>query len=150
MLLGKNKEKWDRWFLGLCDYVSTASKDPSTKTGCVIVDKQNRVISIGYNGFPRDVEDNPEWYEDRNIKYPLVCHADRNALDNAPCEVRGMTMYITGHPCKECQKSIIQKGIGRVVWYKSDPAFMERWQPNSFPFPLELAGIPWEEYETNT
>lgn len=147
----KRQEKWDIIWLDMCDWIAARmSKDPSTKTGCVIVDDLNRIISIGYNGFPRGVEDKPEWYEDRDIKYTLTCHNERNALDNAPCDVRGMTLYSSGHPCKECQKSIIQKGIRRVVWYKSDPAFMERWKPNSFSFPLELAKIEMEEYDTDT
>lgn len=139
------KRKWDIRFLDLCDHISLWSRDPSTKTGCVIVDNQNRVISIGYNGFPRGVPDKEEWYADRERKYYLVCHADRNALDNAPCDVLGMTMYITDHPCSECQKSIIQKGIKRVVWYKSDPAFEARWKVSNEL--LELAGVKWEEYE---
>lgn len=145
----QSRMKWDLKWLDMCDWIGkNLSKDPSTKLGSVIVDNLKRPISIGYNGFPREIEDKKEWYDDRDIKYQLVCHAERNALDNAPCDVRGMTLYLTQHPCKECQKSIIQKGIKRVVWYKSSDDFMKRWgQPNSFPFPLELAGIEMMEYD---
>lgn len=120
-------EKWDRRFLELAKHISTWSKDESTKTGCVVVDDKRRVVSIGYNGFPRHVNDDIEKYKNRETKYKLICHADRNALDNAPCSVEGMTMYITHPPCTECQKSIIQKGIRRVVWYKAPEEFKQRW-----------------------
>jgi dCMP deaminase len=125
--LYEQQERWDRRFLELAVHISSWSKDPSTKTGCIIVDDKRRVVSIGYNGFPRYVPDYKLHYEDKAKKYELICHADRNALDNAPCSVEGMTMYITHPPCKECQKSIIQKGIRRVVWYLADKEFTDRW-----------------------
>jgi dCMP deaminase len=56
---------WDVWFLGLAKYVSTASKDPGTKTGAVIVDDKRRIVSVGYNGLPRNVEDSPDRLENR-------------------------------------------------------------------------------------
>jgi dCMP deaminase len=119
--------KWDIRFLKLADHVAQWSKDPSTKTGAVIVDEQKRVISVGYNGFPRGIDDHKDNYADRETKLKLICHADRNALDNAPCDVRGMTLYITHPPCVECQKSIIQKGINTVVWWEPEPEFKSRW-----------------------
>jgi dCMP deaminase len=122
-----NNERWDRRFLELAKHIATWSKDPSTQTGCVIVDDKRRVVSVGYNGFPRALVDYAPHYEDRETKYKLICHADRNALDNAPCQVEGMTMYITHPPCVECQKSILQKGIRRVVWYKPKDEFKDRW-----------------------
>lgn len=148
MSSGRGQEWWDRWFLELAKYISTASKDPSTKTGCVIVDDKRRVVSIGYNGFPRGIKDQTDNYDNREIKYKLICHADRNALDNAPCPVEGMTMYITHPPCNECQKSIIQKGIKRVVWYAVPQEFRDRWQLNVKM--LEDVGISYKEYETTT
>lgn len=109
---------WHKRFLDLCDHVSTWSKDPSTKLGSVIVDNKKRVISLGYNGFPRGVFDDEQRYEDRPTKYLFVAHAERNALDNAPMMVDGCTLYVTLEPCVECTKSIIQKGISRVVTYR--------------------------------
>jgi dCMP deaminase len=125
--LYEQQERWDRRFLELAAHISSWSKDPKTHVGCVIVDDKRRVISVGYNGFPRYVNDDSSKYEDRETKCKFVCHADRNALDNAPCSVEGMTMYITHPPCTECQKSIIQKGIRRVVWYKASERFKEIW-----------------------
>lgn len=120
-------EKWDRRFLELASHISSWSRDPSTKTGCVIVDGLKRVIAIGYNGFPRMFPDNEDLYVDRETKYKYICHADRNALDNAPCSVEKMVMYITHPPCLECQKSIIQKGIQKVVFWQPDQEFLTRW-----------------------
>lgn len=115
-----SQEKWDRRFLDLAGHVAQWSKDPRTQVGSVIVDSRKRVVSVGFNGFPTGVIDIPERYEDRNIKHMYVAHAERNALDNAPLMVDGCTLYTTLFPCNECAKSIIQKGIVRVVSYHND------------------------------
>jgi dCMP deaminase len=109
---------WDRRFLDLCEHIATWSKEPSTKLGSVIVDDKKRIVSVGYNGFPRGVFDYEERYNDRPTKYLFVAHAERNALDNAPMMVDGCTLYVALEPCVECAKSIIQKGIKKVVTYR--------------------------------
>lgn len=114
------QEEWDRRFLELADHVANWSKDPRTKVGAVVVDEKKRVVSLGYNGFPRGVEDTPNRYENRSLKHKIVAHAERNALDNAPLMVDGCTMYVPLMPCNECAKSIVQKGIKRVVTYVPD------------------------------
>jgi dCMP deaminase len=106
---------WQERFIKLALEVADWSKDPATKVGAVIVDDKKRIVSVGYNGFPRGVHDNPERYEDREIKYKFVAHAERNALDNAFISVEGCTLYTTLYPCNECTKSIIQKGITTIV-----------------------------------
>ena len=111
---------WHKRFLDLCEHVATWSKDPSTKLGSVIVDDKKRILSVGYNGFPRGVSDHEERYNDRPTKYLFVAHAERNALDNAPMMVDNCTMYVTLLPCNECAKSIIQKGITTVVTYRPE------------------------------
>ena len=113
-------EKWDLRFLELADHIAQWSKDPRTKVGAVIVDEKKRVVSVGYNGFPRGVVDTPDRYEDRPTKHLLVAHAERNALDNAPLMVDGCTLYVPLLPCNQCAISIIQKGITRVVSYVPD------------------------------
>lgn len=113
-------EEWDRRFLELADHIASWSKDPRTKVGAVIVDDKKRIVSLGYNGFPRGVHDAGTRYEDRAIKHMFVAHAERNALDNAPLMVEGCTMYSPLLPCNECAKSIIQKGIACVVSYDPD------------------------------
>lgn len=110
--------KWRQRFLDLAEHIATWSYDPRTKVGAVIVDSKKRIVGTGYNGFPRGVKDLAERYEDRETKLKFVCHAERNAIDNAPMSVEGCTMYITLPPCNECAKSIIQSGIYKVVTKK--------------------------------
>jgi len=107
--------KWISRFLDMANMVSSWSKDPSTKVGAIIVDKQKRIISVGYNGFPRGVEDNQERYDDRPLKYSLVSHAERNALDNADVPLKVTSMFVTLLPCSDCAKGIIQRGVKAVV-----------------------------------
>lgn len=109
------KTDWDKRFMDLADHVAKWSKDPSTKVGAIIVNQNKQILSIGYNGFPRGVEDRQWRYDDREMKYLFVAHAERNAIDNAFTDIRGSTLYTSLCPCNECAKSIIQKGIARVV-----------------------------------
>jgi dCMP deaminase len=119
--LDRSKDiKWQQRFLALAAHISTWSKDPHTKVGAVIVNDKNHIISVGYNGFPRGVDDTEARYSDRELKYKFVCHAERNAIDNAHTDVSGCTLYLNSSPdhllpCNECAKSIIQRGIKRVV-----------------------------------
>lgn len=111
---------WDKRFFELAKHISEWSKDPSTKVGAVIVNDKRQVISIGYNGFPRGIFDTDSRYENRGTKHLFVIHAERNALDNAFTDVVGCTMYVTHFPCNECMKSIVQRGIKRIVAPKPD------------------------------
>lgn len=107
--------KWTRRFLDLAQLVASWSKDPSTQVGAVIVDDLRRVIATGYNGFPRGVHDDARRYADRAVKYPLVVHAEANAILNAVANVRGAVMVATMMSCAECAKLIVQSGIACVV-----------------------------------
>ena len=121
-IFGRHSEKssdWDSRFLRLAEHVGMWSKDPSTRVGCVIVDPKRRVLSVGYNGFPRGVEDDPTILADRPAKYARVVHAELNAILNKG-DVEGATLYCSLFPCNECAKSIIQSGIIRVVAPKPD------------------------------
>lgn len=119
---------WDRKFLGLAAHVAGWSKDPSTKTGAVVVGRDKTEVALGYNGFPPGIADTPERLNDRPLKYKLVVHAERNALDNARFDVRGGTVYVSPWPpCAECAKSIITRGIKRVVAVEPTPEQVERW-----------------------
>jgi dCMP deaminase len=109
--------KWTKRFLELAQHIAQWSHDPSTKVGAVIVDNRHRIISVGYNGFPRGVLDAQHRYDHRETKLLFVCHAERNALDNSPMSVEGCIMYVPLMPCNECAKSIIQRGIKKVVSY---------------------------------
>lgn len=119
--------KWDRRFLKMAELIGSWSKDPSTQTGSVIVDEFNRVISMGYNGFPRKIADDHRLH-DRETKYSLVVHAEMNAILNSPRPVVGGTIYI--HPfmsCDRCAVHIISAGITRVVSLIPDAERNERW-----------------------
>lgn len=121
--------KWDKRFLRLAHVISTWSKDPRLGVGSVIVNQERQVLSIGYNGFPRDVHDCVERYKNREIKRLFVAHAEQNAMDAALTPLHNATLYNTLFPCNNCTKSIIQRRIKRVVvlrdrdwysWYKDN------------------------------
>jgi dCMP deaminase len=111
----RSQEYWDRHFLDVAEVASRPSKDPSRRVGAVIVDRMRRQIGSGYNGFPRDVLDHPDRFAVKRVKYSLIVHAEANAIHNSTGSVEGCTLYCTSHPCSECTKSILQRGIIRVV-----------------------------------
>lgn len=106
--------------------VSTWSKDPSTKVGAVIVDPSNRLVSVGYNGFPQHITDN-ERLLDREKKYDIIVHAEVNAILFANKKVNGCTIYTWPfQPCPRCTGLIIQSGINRVVSVRNrNPRWVE-------------------------
>jgi len=140
-------KKWDKWFLGLAQYVSTASKDPSTKVGAVIVAPDRRVVSTGYNGLPRGVEDTEERLNNRELKYQLIVHAERNALLFAREPLDGCTIFTTPFaPCSVCAGMIIQSGIKNIVsFYVEDTKWLDSFRLSSKMF--EEAGIKMILYE---
>ena len=124
----ENMDHWDDRFIGLAAHVSQWSKDPSTKVGAVIVDEANRIISVGFNGFPARVRDTPERYGDRDTKLHLIVHADANALLFAGRSVKGCRMYTYPFPpCSTCAGLIIQSGIREVVSVWPMISILERW-----------------------
>ena len=123
-------QKWRDRFLKLADHVATWSKDPSTQVGAVIVDPETKnVVSFGYNGFPRGVSDASYRYDDREIKYKLVVHAEVNAIIQAKGNTEGKWLFINVPSCcNECMKLVVQSGISTIVmpkWNASD--FAARW-----------------------
>ena len=112
---------WDEYFMGIATLAAMRSKDPSTQVGACIVNQDKRIMSMGYNGMPRNCNDDEfPWGRDDdpfNSKYLYVCHAEFNAILN--CDrgnLRGCTVYVTLFPCNECAKAIIQSGIAEVVY----------------------------------
>jgi dCMP deaminase len=123
----RSREWWDRWFLGLALYVSSASKDPNTKVGAVIVDDK-RIVSAGYNGFAVGVEDREDRLADRNIKLKMILHGEHNAILFARRDLRGSTLYTSPlPPCAGCAAMIVQVGIKRVVSWFPSKLHLERW-----------------------
>ena len=108
--------------------VASWSKDTSTQVGAVIVDADRRIVSVGFNGFPRGCDDSPELYADRERKYRRVVHAERNALLFACRSIKGCTLYTTPFPpCAPCAAMFVQAGIARVVAPSPSPGLAERW-----------------------
>lgn len=115
-----NYISWDTYFMGVAELSALRSKDPNTQVGACIVNTKNRIIGIGYNGFPYGCEDDTyPWTREGNFldtKYPYVVHAEPNAILNSTTSLEGATMYVTLFPCHECAKLIIQSGIKQIVY----------------------------------
>jgi dCMP deaminase len=147
MTLNKDQEKWDLRFLALAKFISTWSKDPSTQVGAVIFDKDNRIISMGYNGYPTGVPD--EDLENRERKYKTIIHAETNAIifakrDLSDCQIATYPFM----PCSNCSSAIIQSGIKRVIYPRVSEEKALRWG-DSFGIALEQfrnAGVEVTEY----
>ena len=119
-------EKWNKRFLDMAKLISTWSKDPSTIVGCVITDNLNRVISIGYNGYPRGVKDT--YNDDRNEKLRKTIHAEENALLFAKQSLIGTTIYVTHPPCSRCAAKLIQAGVSTIIYLQPTNEFIKRWE----------------------
>lgn len=117
----KDYISWDDYFMGISLLSGKRSKDPSTTVGACIVDKDNRIVSIGYNGFVNGCSDEDfPWSREGEFletKCPFVVHAEQNAILNARGKfLEGCTIYVNLFPCHDCTKNIIQSGIKRVVY----------------------------------
>ena len=128
--------------------IADRSKDPNTQVGAVITTQNNVAVGMGYNGFPKNV-DNDKFPWDRdgeslNTKYPYIVHAEANAIYNANANTEGCRLYVKLFPCNECAKAIIQNGIVEVV-YESDKY---REQPNFIAARrmFEAAGVECRQY----
>jgi len=124
------------------------SKDPSTKVGACIV-KDGKVVSVGYNGFPKGVPDSEEFLNNRELKYKLVEHAERNALTSAlhnSGSVLGGSVYISHCPCTDCAKGLIQAGI-KMVRFPYYPVFEDRWGFDFTEKLFNMCGVQIERYD---
>ncbi len=119
----KDYISWDEYFMGIALLSSQRSKDPNTQVGACIVSKDNRILSIGYNGAPRGLNDDMmKWDREGKFldtKYAYVCHGELNAILNYRGNLEGSKIYVGLFPCNECAKAIIQSGIKEVI-YKED------------------------------
>jgi len=111
---------WDEYFMGVAHLSSLRSKDESSQVGACIVNTKNRIVGIGYNGFPIGCDDEVfPWEREGDFldtKYPYVVHAEPNAILNSSVDLDGAKMYVTLFPCNECAKLIIQSGIKEVIF----------------------------------
>ena len=121
---------WDVRFIELARHIAQWSKDPSTKVGCVVVGPDREIRSTGFNGFPRGIADTIARLADRDQKYPLICHAEENAIMHAArigVALKGCTAYVTWPPCTRCARSLVQAGVREVV-FPADLVIPDRWR----------------------
>jgi dCMP deaminase len=143
---------WDDCFMSMAIIASKRSKDPSSQVGAVIVDNDHKVVSIGYNGMPRSLDDKDlSWNKNEGLdnKYLYVCHAEFNAILNVRngSSVNGCTVYVTLFPCNECTKAMIQTGIKKIVYL--DDKYADTVGIKASKKMLDLAGIKYEKYQGN-
>lgn len=151
--MSKRKDyiSWDEYFMGIALLSSFRSKDPNTQVGCCIVDQNNRVLSVGYNGFPFGCSDD-EFPWDRegkssyDTKYNYVAHAELNAILNfkGP-SLQGAKLYVALFPCNECAKAIIQSGIKQVIYVEDKYANTDGVKSSKRMF--DAAGVKYKKYK---
>ena len=143
---------WDEYFMGVASLSGMRSKDPSTQVGCCIVGKGNKILSMGYNGFPLGCSDDefPWSREGTNLletKYIYTTHSELNAILNYQGgSLEGTKMYVTLFPCNECAKAIIQAGIKELV-YKSDK-YADTIPVKASKKMLDAAGVKYSLYKS--
>lgn len=138
----------------LARHLSQWSKDRSRKVGCVIVDADKQVRAWGYNGFPRDIDDEDEGRHERPAKYLWTEHAERNAIYSAArlgVSLKGCRMYIPWFPCMDCARAIVQVGITELIALQPD--FSDPKWGSDFRSAIELfreAGVSLRWYSDRT
>lgn len=114
--MATSQKQWDEYFLKIAETVALKSKDPSSKMGCVIVDPNKRVVSVGYNGMIQGADESKMTLSERPMKYYFVIHAEMNALLYAHRDLTGCTVYNLTATCENCLKHCLQAGIKRFVY----------------------------------
>ncbi len=145
----RNYISWQDYFMGIAKLSAMRSKDPSTQVGACIVDENNKIVSMGYNGMPYGTDDaTAKWGKEgewEDTKYPYVCHAELNAILNSPRSVANCRIYVTHHPCNECAKAIVQSGIAEVIYEDGKPGKASEVALTIF----KNAGVTVTKYQTD-
>ncbi len=144
---------WDEYFMGVAKFSAFRSKDPNTQVGACIVSDDNKILSMGYNGFPRGCADDVfPWGRDNsendpyNSKYLYVTHSELNAILNyRGGSLEGSKLYVTLFPCNECAKAIIQAGIKTVVY--AEDKYADTDVVKASKRMLNAAGVRYYEYQ---
>ena len=142
---------WDEYFMGIALISAERSKDPNTQVGACIVDSNNKIVSVGYNGAPIGYDDDKDMTWERegdfiDTKYAYVCHSELNAILNSKTPVRGCKLYVTLFPCNECAKAIVQAGIEEIV-YLSDK-YDKTPENIASKKMLDVCGVKYSKYKT--
>ena len=148
-MVGKRENylSWDEYFMGVALLSGMRSKDPNTQVGCCIVSPDNRILSMGYNGFPSGCSDDEfPWDRDGEdplkMKYVYSTHSELNAILTS---LSGARLYVTLFPCNECAKAIIQCGIREVI-YDSDK-YAETPSVVASKRMMTAAGVKFHQYQ---
>lgn len=141
---------WDEYFMGVASLASKRSKDPSTQVGACIVNNENRIMTVGYNGMPLGCSDDEfPWEREGGMletKYAFVCHAEMNAILNCgTSDLRDTRVYVTLFPCNECTKAIIQKGIKEIIYM--DDKYHDTEGCQCARKMLDAAGVTYKQYQ---
>ena len=142
---------WDEYFMGIAILSSQRSKDPNSQVGACIVSEDNKILSIGYNGFPIGCSDDKlSWEREgdfKDTKYPYVCHAELNAILNyTGTTLKNSKIYVALFPCNECAKAIIQSGIKEVI-YKEDK-YKDTDIVKISKKLFDMSGVKYKQYES--
>lgn len=141
---------WDEYFMGIAHLSGMRSKDPNTQVGACIVSQDNKILSMGYNGFPIGCSDDDfPWNRDGDPldnKYFYTTHSELNAILNyRGGSLEGSRLYVSLFPCNECAKAIIQSGIREIVYdsdkYKNAPSTIASKRM------LDAAGVKYRQYK---
>ena len=134
----ENYDSWDQLFMNIADSAAKRSKDPRTQHGACIITASNTVVSVGYNGLSRLLNDDGNYkgtsYWDRELKQLVCIHAEQNAILNSTCNLKGTTIYLSSergyYPCPVCASMISQVGIRRVVmkWATKEKSDKYDWE----------------------
>jgi dCMP deaminase len=151
-MLGKRKDylSWDEYFMAVAILSGHRSKDPNTQVGACVANDQNKIVGVGYNGFPWGCSDDElPWDREGkylDTKYPYVCHAELNAvLNSISSDLSGARIYVALFPCNECTKVIIQSGIREII-YLSDQ-YAETDSVKASKTMLDLAKINYRQFK---
>ena len=141
---------WDAYFMGVALLSGERSKDPNSQVGACIVSEDNKILSIGYNGFPRGCSDDEiPWEREGEFaqtKYPYVCHGELNAILNyTGTTLKNSRIYVALFPCNECAKAIIQSGIKEVIYKEEKYADTDSVKISKRM--LEMGGVKYRKYE---
>lgn len=142
---------WDEYFMGVALITGLRSKDPNSQVGCCIASSDNRILSLGYNGAPRGLNDDlMKWNREGSFldtKYAYVCHSELNAILNYRGNLEGSKIYVSLFPCNECAKAIIQAGIKEVIYYSDK---YDKTDSNIVAKKLfDTCGVTYRKYELN-
>lgn len=134
---------WDDYFMGVAMLSAMRSKDPNSQVGACIVNDLNKIVSTGYNGWPRGIDNDAlPWGREGSTlekKYVYVVHAEANAIANTTVSLNSCRLYVSLHPCNECAKLIIQSGIKEVIFISDKYANLDEYVASKRL--LQLAGV---------